>query len=399
MEKEMRVQMGDITFNGKDPITILPFLVRFKEACDKNRIGEEMAVYCFKKFLTGAPQHLVMSRLVGDSMATDADQTDMLTSYPEVVNFLLHTYATEEAMLEAVQDIENCRQSSIMNEVAYADRLWELALRCGTVFSSARLNSYFLPGVRSAIRRRVRYYATENPRIGFQELLAYAKAKRADYRGGRIRTTQQLGPSRSIASTRNRRASMLAVYSSATPKTVHGSGSNAEDLLLLHGTGTAILPSPPTSLTQNASLSPHTTVTNSTVPADDISKVYGTGLCRICLSAEHTVCPLISNPGERERIMLIRNANWHSQFAQRGQPRKRDRDGNRDDPTPKTGKTVTIDATPRARAKYTNRPARRTPFPPTPVNAVDPQGQVGYRRSSLCADTGRGSGKTTGGRL
>ena len=375
--------MGDITFNGKDPITILPFLARFKEACDKNRIGEELAVYCFKKFLSGAPQHLVSSRLVGDSMATDADQSDMLTTYREVVNFLLHTYATEEAMLEAVQDIENCKQSSSMDEVAYADRLWELALRCGTVFSSNRIKSYFLLGVSSAIRSSVRYHATENPRIGFQELLAYAKAKGADYRGSRRSTVypdgNTLRPNRAVSPTRNRRTSMLAVDSSATPTTVHASSSNADDLLLLQGTGTATLPSPPSSLTPTASLSPYGTAgTHSTVTADDIRKVYGTGLCRICLSAEHTVCPLISNASERERIMMIRNANWHSQFGQRGQPRNRDRDGNRDIPTPRPDKSVTIDPTPRTRANYTNRPAIRTPFPPTPVNAVDPSDDQVY---------------------
>ena len=320
LEKEMRVQMGDLTFNGKDPITVLPFLAKFKEACDKNRINEGMAVYCFKKFLSGAPQHLVASRLVGESMATDAQQTDMLTSYSEVVNFLLHTYATEDAMLEAVQDVENCRQSSNMNEQAFADRLWELALRCGTVFSSARLKGYFLLGISPAIRSSVRYHATEHPRIGFQELLAYAKAKGADYRGGRrtINTTADGQPSKTLrpTPTRNLRRPVFAldpIEPTATTPEMTQVGS--DELMLL--SANSAMPSPPSSLTPTASLTP----ASSTVgpqPGDN-QKLYGTGLCRLCLSAEHTVCPLITDPAVRERLMAVRNANYAARFAQRRQ--------------------------------------------------------------------------------
>ena len=52
-EKRMKVQMAHHRFNGKDPITVLDFLARFKDSCDRNNISEAAAVWCFQYFLDG----------------------------------------------------------------------------------------------------------------------------------------------------------------------------------------------------------------------------------------------------------------------------------------------------------------------------------------------------------
>ena len=133
------------------------------------------------------------TRLSGRSLAVDASRADMLTSYEEVVQFLLKTYATEDTMAEAITDVENFKQSSSMDVRAYSDELWTGALRCGSVISSTRLKGYFIQDV----------------------------------------------------------------------------------------------------------------------------CMYGSKGCRICLSLDHTVCPLISDPAARERLMKIREANFRLRRGRR----------------------------------------------------------------------------------
>ena len=45
--------MAHHCFNGKDPITVVDFLERFKDSCDRNNISEAAAVWCFQYFLDG----------------------------------------------------------------------------------------------------------------------------------------------------------------------------------------------------------------------------------------------------------------------------------------------------------------------------------------------------------
>ena len=114
--KKLDVQMKTHTFGGQDPIAVLGFLVRFKMACDHNGVSEGAAVWCFQIYLTGQAHALFQSRLHGNTMAVDAEQRELLETYAEVVKFLLRTYATDEVISEAVNDVTSFRQSSNMTE-------------------------------------------------------------------------------------------------------------------------------------------------------------------------------------------------------------------------------------------------------------------------------------------
>ena len=94
IRKKRDVQMKSHTFSGQDPIAVLGFLSRFKMACDHNGVRQGAVVWCFQFYLTGQAHALLQSRLMGNTMAVDAEQRDMLEIYEEVVNFLLRTYAT-----------------------------------------------------------------------------------------------------------------------------------------------------------------------------------------------------------------------------------------------------------------------------------------------------------------
>lgn len=56
-----------------------------------------------------------------------------LTSYCEIVSYLLETYATGDVTAEAETDITSFEQSENMTAIRYAEVLWEKALRCGRV--------------------------------------------------------------------------------------------------------------------------------------------------------------------------------------------------------------------------------------------------------------------------
>ena len=89
-EKRMKVQMAHHCFNEKDQITLLDFLERFNGSCDP----ETIAVWCFQYIFHGPEANVVKTRLSGRSLAVEASRMDTLTSYEEVVRFLLKTYAT-----------------------------------------------------------------------------------------------------------------------------------------------------------------------------------------------------------------------------------------------------------------------------------------------------------------
>ena len=158
LQKRMTVQMKTSTFSGHDPIAVLNFLNKFKAACDINRIPESLAVWCFQFFVTGRAHSLVMNRLTVQSIAVDVQQQDTLTSYREVVNFLLRTYATDEIIAESHQEVIAYQQSTNTTETDYGEKPWDKELRCGSVYSEKRVKGKFVEGLLPAIKAQMRTY-------------------------------------------------------------------------------------------------------------------------------------------------------------------------------------------------------------------------------------------------
>lgn len=176
LHRKLKVQMGSFTFDGSDPISVLGFLERFKTACNHNHVHEDAAIWLFQFFLEGQAQAMLQSRLVGSSMAIDAKHRELLTSYPQVVNFLIRNYATDEVIAEAYNEVINCKQAATMTELRYSQLLWDKALRCGTVFSDLRLKSLFADGVSEVIRAQVRNHLASHTSLDYHALVRYAQA-------------------------------------------------------------------------------------------------------------------------------------------------------------------------------------------------------------------------------
>ena len=104
-------------FSGYDPISVLGFLARFKAACDRNGLHDSAAMWCFTIFMTGLALTRTQGRLLRESRVSDRRRKETLTSYPEVVNYLLRTCATDEVKVEAYLDVANYIPSSGMSEM------------------------------------------------------------------------------------------------------------------------------------------------------------------------------------------------------------------------------------------------------------------------------------------
>lgn len=68
-------------------------------------------------------------------MVIDSKRSEILRTCRDVVSFLLQTYATDDVMAKACNNVVNFRQSSAMTEETYFRMLGEKALRCGAVYT------------------------------------------------------------------------------------------------------------------------------------------------------------------------------------------------------------------------------------------------------------------------
>ncbi|CAN8075864.1 unnamed protein product [Agarophyton chilense] len=172
-------------FSGFDPIAVLRFLSLFRTACDQNGVHEGASLYLFQFFLTGQARDRVVSRISGTTDLVDAQDRELLRSYPQVVHYLLETYATDDVIMDAHQEGIFFRQSSKMTESAFADDLWKKGCRCGNVFTEGRLKNHFITKFLPAIRTHVCNYHTENPQYSFLTLVTHAKGYGKTYRTSR----------------------------------------------------------------------------------------------------------------------------------------------------------------------------------------------------------------------
>lgn len=97
-----------------------------------------------------------------------------MSTYCEVVQYLIRTYASDDIIAQAEAELVNFRQPSNMNEETYAAALWEKALRCRPVYSEAKLKGLYIEGVHDAIRLNVRSHWATNSTADSNAIARYA---------------------------------------------------------------------------------------------------------------------------------------------------------------------------------------------------------------------------------
>lgn len=170
--RDTNVQMKGRHFDGRPEIAVLNFLSAFKRACDINGVHEGAAIYLFRHFLAGNARTDFEAQL--DGPTPEPDDADSLTTYCEVVSYLLRTYATNEAISAAHSELISFRQTVKMTEKQYADLLLSKAGRCGRVYPRRVVRGYFVEGVLEDVRPAVRDYLAAHPAAQIYELVNHA---------------------------------------------------------------------------------------------------------------------------------------------------------------------------------------------------------------------------------
>ena len=195
--KRLDNYMRNKEFDGSDPITLLSFLKRYRGACNKADLSEGQAVMCLRYYLKGQAHELVDARLEASDDEDDQvwDHVETLHSYAEAVNFLIHTYVTDEVISEEYHSMMQFRQATNQSETEFGNRLFAKAQRSGIVFTDRHLKSMFADNVSSFLRRSVNTYLSSRAKKGitYLELVRYAQGLGDQLRGATKRTTGTIG--------------------------------------------------------------------------------------------------------------------------------------------------------------------------------------------------------------
>jgi len=119
--KRLEVQMKPLVFDGKDPISIINFLVHLEP------YGAQVS-------------------------------SKSITTYPQAVNYLLRTYASDDVIKTSDAEIRNFAQGT-RSETEFAHALYDRALRCGPVYKEMTLMNIFVDALSPSIEKNVRLRA------------------------------------------------------------------------------------------------------------------------------------------------------------------------------------------------------------------------------------------------
>ena len=140
------------SFDGSDPIQLLPFLKDIRITFNSQHLTEGVAVRVFAHFLERDAERLYTSYTM---RGLRAGQLHDDVSWPGLVNQFLKRYLTDDVLGEAYDAVATARQQSHETESTFADRLENAAFRCTAVFSEQSLAHYFVRGLAPATRAAV----------------------------------------------------------------------------------------------------------------------------------------------------------------------------------------------------------------------------------------------------
>jgi hypothetical protein len=148
------------TFDGNKPIAVLDFLRSFKESADHNQVGEGAATRLMPYFLKGAAKEEYRSYL------KEVPASKPL--YPNMVQYLLETYASDDELAKAYHMAVTARQRENEDDRAFALRIRQIAASAGNVFDEATLKSILVGGLAEYVQDSLRVHVT--PEMPFSKV-------------------------------------------------------------------------------------------------------------------------------------------------------------------------------------------------------------------------------------
>ena len=111
-----------------------------------------------------------------------------VTSYLELVNWLLRSFADEASLAIQVEEFHSASQQDDEKELEYADRLRKMNTLCGFIHEQGVIKGRFVEGLHWSVRAEVRERNT--PSISLSELARFAQRRGESYR--KLREEQRL---------------------------------------------------------------------------------------------------------------------------------------------------------------------------------------------------------------
>ena len=99
-----------------------------------------------------------------------------MSVWPEAVQWLLRSFATDEAIRQAVLALREVQQRPSEDEMEFEIRLTDASNRCGNVYSMEEQMTMFIEGLDASIKPMVSQYRQDNRDVSFLRLVNYAKA-------------------------------------------------------------------------------------------------------------------------------------------------------------------------------------------------------------------------------
>lgn len=296
-QSRLKVQMEFKRFKPSDPISILGYLHAFKAACDALGIHEGAAMWLLKAYMEEPARSSLSMRL--SHPKTGKAGKGKLTSYSSAVNYLLQTYASDDVIAEAEADLRHFTQTRNITPQEYAVALTLKVLRCGPVYTEARMIGIYIEGLQESIRSTVRTYWGEHPQADLNALARHATS-----------VTNLTGSGK----TRLGRPTLPIEEDSETPR------------------GT---PTPPSSSQQSSTPQPSLVLSDDSIFTNELLMLHSQGskeadvssstlmdagdYCRICYAFKahpSSKCPYLKG---KEGFVVARNKNFNA-YIRRARP-------------------------------------------------------------------------------
>ena len=126
---------------------VLVFLARFVKEANIQQISEAQAFLDLPAFLGG------LAKMEYDAGVEQlAPEEGGVSSWPEAVNYLLRSYAQNNHISDAINDLRATQQKPNETEREFATRVHKAVSRCGNVHSPEEIVTMYIDGLSPTIR-------------------------------------------------------------------------------------------------------------------------------------------------------------------------------------------------------------------------------------------------------
>jgi len=202
-------------WDGSPPAKVFHFLGKFAKACGDNDISEYKAFYILQDF-TKEP---LKSEVMMDMPTRRAGSPDEVTSYLELINWMLRRHVDEASVATLVGTLDVVVQRDDEDELSFAARLHRLNTECGFMYGEGALNGRFVERVHRATRATIWEWNT--PSMNMAELARVAQTKGDEHRWLRLEQLEERTKEREVIAEearlrRQARAAALPRFSGGT---------------------------------------------------------------------------------------------------------------------------------------------------------------------------------------